>query len=83
MTSTRKKEEGILIKSVDLLARIQRCAEIAEKLRKGSDPGRAVHLDDAVNAVLSALVSKDLRSRFVVLPERVRQCYEVVNHTGK
>jgi DNA-directed RNA polymerase subunit F len=67
--------EPTLVKSVELLDRIQRCARHAQQLPECE----AAHINDAVDSLLSALVAcNGLRNQFVTLPPAMRAHYTCV-----
>jgi hypothetical protein len=64
-----------LVKSLDLLNKIQRCASHAQRLPQPE----AARIHDAVDSLLSALVAHNgLRSPFVALPAEMREHYRFV-----
>jgi hypothetical protein len=68
--------EPTLVKSLDLLARIQRCHIGAQRLSKTD----AAPVNDAVDSLLSAFVAfNGLRNPFMTLPRELREHYRCVS----
>lgn len=69
--------EPLLVKSLDLLRVIQRCAKHADEMKDE-------HLNAAVDTLLSALVAANgLRNAFATLPAAVRPHHALVSLISK